>query len=106
MKICQNCVIQLTPNFNFCPFCGHPLKTIKNFKQGQKGPGVQGAKIKKGCAYCNQTGHNILGGVCPVCKGKRYNIISSNYQHCNDCNGTGHYLLGGPCPECKGTGYL
>jgi DnaJ-class molecular chaperone len=70
------------------------------------------------CPYCNSTG-KVEGAIsgpatvtCPVCNGRRYNMIPGDWLKCEECGGTGEFSFGSeeatfrkPCPECKGKGW-
>jgi len=60
------------------------------------------------CAFCKGTGKNPhFTGTCPVCKGKKENLVTGRYMTCSDCRGSGQ--KGGTtltCYGCAGLGVI
>ena len=118
----------------YCPKCGnyyyvdaHSCSTCGELLAGQAGKTgdaadehktVRKQEKDKRCPFCNSTGKvdGPIGGditvTCPVCRGRRYNLIPEDWLKCSDCGATGEFTYGSgiaytrkPCPECKGTGW-
>ena len=99
-----------------CSTCGQLLNSVGKPKvTGGEFSTVRKQTREKRCPYCNSLG-NVNGpvgrdaiAICPVCKGRRYNLIPEDWHGCKRCNGTGEYaysIIRKPCLECKGTGWV
>ncbi len=59
MKICTNCFKQIDESFNFCPYCGFPVKAIVTFKKCSQGH--LNFPEWKTCPFCISAGeHTVL----------------------------------------------
>jgi DnaJ-class molecular chaperone len=120
MRMCPDCGKSCADDARYCSYCGIPLDNwgmkrdseeiiVKSQKQERTRP----------CPFCSSTGRldmpmrgeNTL--TCPVCKGRRYNLIPKDWLSCKECGGSGEFTYGfgfsytrKPCPECKGTGWV
>lgn len=119
----------------YCPKCGNfyyiGTRSCSTCGELLAGPaektGITGGEYRtarkqerdKRCPYCNSTGKidGPIGGeitvTCPVCRGRRYNLIPEDWLWCRECLGTGEFTYGNskatfrkPCPECNGTGWI
>ena len=121
MPYCSKCGRFYYVTSRSCSTCGELfLEQVE--KAGDTGSRFQSARRPerdKRCPYCNSTGKvdGPAGGeitvTCPVCRGKRYNLIPENWLWCKECDGTGEYIYGNgvakfrkPCLDCKGTGWM
>jgi hypothetical protein len=121
MPYCPKCGNHYYVGTSSCSTCGESLteEAKKTGDSGGEHKTVRKQERDKRCPYCNSTGKvdGPIGGdiivTCPVCRGKRYNLIPEDWIWCKECNGTGEFTFGSgtaavrkPCPECKGTGWL
>lgn len=60
------------------------------------------------CAFCKGEGKNPhFRGTCPVCKGKKENIVAGKYMICSDCRGFGQKRgTTLTCYTCAGLGVI
>ena len=109
MPYCSRCGRCAGEGASFCTECG-----------GRVDVGTVGA-IRRPCAFCRGTGCDPTGmgfppHQCPVCQGRRYNLVPRNHTGCDPCGGTGigrRHDFGfqgvgtvhDPCEICAGTGW-
>jgi hypothetical protein len=116
----------------FCPYCGELVAGADSFcrRCGRElNPSARGAPIfpvgdsgfgnvKKTCPVCEHSSGTDPRGFgfsrCPVCHGRRYNLVPKNTPGCMSCGGTGMIPFNGlnitgsldrVCEICGGTGY-
>jgi DNA-directed RNA polymerase subunit RPC12/RpoP len=121
MALCANCGEHYYDRAHFCSNCGKPIDgEHKKVEYSGAEPKSQHKQEKdKRCPYCNSTGKvdGPIGGdltvTCPVCKGRRYNLIPEDWLKCSKCGSAGGFAYGAGsayvrklCPECKGAGWL
>ena len=116
MPYCPKCGDFYYIGTSHCSTCGRlltgPREPDSGFKPARK------QQQDKPCQYCHSTGKvdQPVGGsattTCPVCKGRRHNLIPEDWQWCRMCFGSGELTYGNsnetfrkPCPECNGTGW-
>jgi len=121
MPYCPKCGNFYYVGTRSCSTCGESLGEPAD-KTGASG-GEYRARRKqerdKRCPYCKATGkvEGPIGGeitiTCPVCRGRRYNLIPEDWLWCRECLGAGEFIYGSqgatfrkPCPECNGTGWV
>jgi hypothetical protein len=119
MPYCANCGRRYEVGTRFCSNCGKPLNNRYETLGSEGEPKKRRLQERdKRCPYCNSMGKvdGPIGGditeTCPVCKGRRYNLIPEDWLKCSECSSTGEFTYGSgiaytrkPCPECKGTGW-
>lgn len=60
-----------------------------------------------GCAYCKKTGMDYDGlSICPVCRGKKRNLVREPVVMCAFCKGSGASSRAAACRVCKGKGLV
>jgi DNA-directed RNA polymerase subunit M/transcription elongation factor TFIIS len=121
MPYCPKCGNHYYPNTRICSTCGETLsgQAEKRLDIDSEHKSVRKQEKDKRCPYCNSTGRvegPVAGDVsvaCPVCRGRRYNLIPEDWIWCKECNGSGEFIYGSglasvrkPCPDCKGTGWV
>jgi hypothetical protein len=117
MPYCPKCRSHYYIGSRYCSNCGELLVGQAEKTSGTGGE-YKSARIQerdKRCPYCNCSG-NVDGPIgrdvtvtCPVCKGRRYNLIPEDWLLCRTCKGTGEYTYSTerkPCLNCKGTGWV
>jgi DnaJ-class molecular chaperone len=100
-----------------CSTCGESLAEQAVKTGGTVGQFIAARKkeAERQCPYCRSSG-KVKAPVgrdstvtCPVCNGRRYNLIPEDWLRCKRCEGTGEYnysTVRKPCLVCKGTGWL
>ena len=121
MPYCPKCGNFYYVGIRSCSTCGELLlgpREEMGDTNGEYKPVWKG-EIDKRCPYCNSTG-KVDGPIngekfltCPVCKGRRYNLIPEDWVWCRRCLGKGELKYGNitasfrkPCPSCNGTGWI
>jgi DnaJ-class molecular chaperone len=120
MPYCPKCGNQYYAGSQSCSTCGQPLAEQAEYTENRRiePETVRHQERDKPCPYCHGTGKvdGPIGGeimvTCPVCKGRRYNLIPEDWLKCSECGATGEFTYGAgmaytrkPCHECKGTGW-
>jgi DnaJ-class molecular chaperone len=117
MPYCPKCGNFYYAGSSSCSTCGGLFVGQAEKKGGTSGEYKTARKQArdKRCPYCNSTGRvaapvgRDVTETCPVCKGRRFNLILEDWQQCKRCKGKGEYtysIVRKPCLECKGTGWL
>ena len=118
MAFCPYCGDIVVNTDAFCRKCGHELamstRVAPIFPVGDSSY----VNVKKTCTVCKHSGGTDPRGFgfsrCPVCHGRRFNLIPQNTPGCRSCGGTGIIPFGGlnilgsldrVCEICGGTGY-
>ena len=120
MPFCQNCGHAFIASETFCGNCSTRLNVRVNHHGSQ---GIENNKslqdVEKECPYCKGSGkvkdQLLFWGVsCPVCKGRRTNLVPGNWIKCQACEGTGSKVFDSgigngkarrPDPNCWGKGW-
>ncbi len=120
MPFCPNCGRSIRGGDSFCSQCGANLRAHIESEGVQYGNSESRPTrdMERECAYCRGSGlvDGPLGPAnqirCPVCKGRRYNLVPDDWKRCKDCGGRGEELYGGGitksrrrCPMCGGIGW-
>jgi DnaJ-class molecular chaperone len=120
MPYCSSCGSHYYEGTLVCS-CGKTLVGQGKTTEASKGQSKKERKQERDkiCPYCNGKGNVVgpFGGeitiTCPVCRGRRYNLIPEDWLKCNECQASGEFTYGSgiasvrkPCPECKGTGWV
>ncbi len=121
MPYCPKCGRFFYTGTRSCSTCGELLEGQMEKRRDAAGgyKTVNKQEKDRRCPYCQGTG-KVEGPIegelivtCPVCRGRRYNLIPQYWLWCKECDGKGEYIFGNnaarfrnPCPECKGTGWV
>jgi DnaJ-class molecular chaperone len=119
MRTCPDCGKSCANDAKYCSYCGIPFDNW-GIKRESEEIVVKSRKQEreKRCPFCQNTGRldmpmrGEITVTCPVCRGRRYNLIPEDWLGCKECGGTGEFSFGfglaytrKPCPECKGTAW-
>ena len=116
MAYCQNCGKQVGTNDMFCKNCGTKLPSSPDDEKSASQP-KEKPLVKRRCPVCKDTDGadpRSLTGLsnCPVCNGRKFNLVPENMPQCINCGGTGIIqsdgLIGDSdqiCRICGGKGY-
>lgn len=116
MAYCQKCGKPVGANDSFCKKCGNKLSRSAGDDKVASPPRGS-ANVKRRCPVCRDTDGadpRSLTGLsnCPVCNGRKFNLVPENIPQCINCGGTGMIQYDGPigdsdeiCEICGGKGY-
>lgn len=91
------------------------MVTLDEYIRGNEPQIVHGKKVLRrhngrmiiGCAHCKKTGLDYDGlSPCPVCRGKKRNLIKEPVVMCAFCKGTGSPSKAVVCRVCRGKGLI
>jgi hypothetical protein len=121
MPYCPKCGNYYDVGTRSCSTCGQLFaeQIERTGNIGGEPETVRKQERDRRCPYCNARG-SLEGPIngpptvtCPVCKGRRYNLIPEDWLKCSKCGSTGGFAYGAGiayvrklCPECKGAGWL
>ena len=116
MPYCPNCGNHYYEGTKICE-CGQLLGK-QDVETAAKSTPKSKFHLEKPCRFCHTIGkiEEPIDGkfsiTCPVCGGRRYNLIPEDWVPCGECLGSGEFAHGSgaaivrkPCLECKGIGW-
>jgi hypothetical protein len=115
MAYCPKCRKQVGANDRFCTNCGSKLPRYTGDDKVASPP-KEKPLVRRRCPPCKDTDGADPRGFgfsnCPVCHGRKYNLLPENMPQCINCGGTGIIQSDGPigdsdqiCGICGGKGY-
>lgn len=121
MAYCPNCGEQVRATDIFCRRCRYSLSHHNG--DDRLVPPSRGntnvPNVKRTCPICRQTEgtdpRKFGFSNCPVCHGRRFNLVPQNMPECRNCGGEGIIRSKGfrifgdsdrICEICEGTGYF